>query len=55
MALLDADETVANAIGEIGLDSPQYWLDVIEGRKAPSAANVRALMEKYHAAVASNT
>lgn len=55
IALLDADETVANAVGEISLDSPQYWLDVIEGRKAPSAANVRALMEKYHAAVASNT
>lgn len=55
VALLDADETVDNAIGEIGLDSPQYWLDVIEGRKAPSAANVRALMEKYHAAVASGT
>ena len=55
VALLDADETVANAVGEISLDSPQYWLDVIEGRKAPSAANVRALMEKYHAAVASNT
>ena len=55
VALLDADETVANAIGEISLDSPQYWLDVIEGRKAPSAANVRALMEKYHAAIASGT
>lgn len=55
VALLDADETVANAVGEIGMDSPQYWLDVIEGRKAPSAANVRALMEKYHAAVASGT
>ena len=55
VALLDADETVANAVGEINLDSPQYWLDVIEGRKEPSAANVRALMEKYHAAVASNT
>ena len=55
VALLDADETVANAVGEINLDSPQYWLDVIEGRKAPSAANVRALMEKYHAAVASGT
>lgn len=55
VALLDADETVANAVGEINLDSPQYWLDVIEGRKEPSAANVRALMEKYHAAVASGT
>ena len=55
VALLDADETVANAVGEIGMDSPQYWLDVIEGRKEPSAANVRALMEKYHAAVASGT
>ena len=51
IALLNADETVANAIGEIGLDSPQYWLDVIEGRKEPNAANVKALMDKYHAAV----
>lgn len=51
IALLDADETVANAVGEIGMDSPEYWLDVIEGRKEPSAANVRALMDKYHAAV----
>ena len=53
--MLGPDDTVENAVEEIGMDSPEYWLDVIEGRREASAANVKALMDKYHAALATNT
>lgn len=55
IAMLGPDDTVENAVEEIGMDSPEYWLDVIEGRREASAANVQALMDKYHAALATNT
>lgn len=48
VAMLDAEETVANAVDEIQMDSPEYWLDVIHGKREASAANVKALMDKYH-------
>ena len=44
--------TIDNAVRDIGMDSPDYWLDVLRGRKVASAANIKALMDKYHAAVA---
>lgn len=47
-----ARDTVNQAIDDIGLDSPAYWMDVLEGRREPSAANVKALMDKYHEALA---
>ena len=51
VAMLDAEDTVANAVGEIQMDSPEYWLDVIHGKREASAANVKALMNKYHKAL----
>lgn len=48
VAMLDAEDTVANAVDEIQMDSPEYWLDVIHGKREASAANVKALMNKYH-------
>lgn len=43
--------TVANAVADIGLSMPDYWLEVLEGRKTASKANVKELMDKYHQAV----
>ena len=40
------------AVEDIGMDSPDYWMDVIEGRREASPANVKALMDKYHEALA---
>lgn len=51
VAMLDAEETVANAVDEIQMDSPEYWIEVIHGKKEASAANVKALMNKYHKAL----
>lgn len=48
VAMLDAEDTVANAVGEIQMDSPEYWIEVIHGKRDASAANVKALMDKYH-------
>ena len=48
VAMLDAEDTVANAVDEIQMDSPEYWLDVIHGKREASASNVKALMNKYH-------
>lgn len=44
--------TVDNAVKDIGLTSPDYWLEVLEGQRTASANNIRALMDKYHAALA---
>lgn len=49
------EETVTIAVEDIGMDSPDYWLDVIEGRREASPANVKALMDKYHQALAAVT
>ena len=43
--------TVENAVKDIGLTSPDYWLQVLEGQRTASAANVKSLMVKYHQAV----
>lgn len=48
VAMLDAEDTVANAVDEIQMDSPEYWIEVIHGKRDASAANVKALMDKYH-------
>lgn len=44
--------TVENAVKDIGLASPEYWIQVLEGQRTASANNIRALMDKYHAALA---
>ena len=44
--------TVENAVKDIGLTSPEYWLQVLEGQRTASANNIRTLMDKYHAALA---
>ena len=46
-----AEVTVENAVKDIGLASPDYWLEVLEGQRTASAANVKSLMDKYHQAV----
>ena len=43
--------TIQNAVADIGMDSPDYWLAVLRGQRTASAANVKALMDKYHAAL----
>jgi hypothetical protein len=43
---------VTNAVADIALNSPDYWQDVLEGKKAATVANLTALMDKYHAALA---
>lgn len=48
VAMLDAEDTVSNAVDEIQMDSPEYWIEVIRGNRDASAANVKALMDKYH-------
>ena len=45
------DITVANAVQDIGLNSPEYWDAVLRGTKTASGANIKALMDKYHAAM----
>lgn len=45
------DQTIQNAIKDIGMDSPAYWEDVLRGKKTATAGSVKALMDKYHAAV----
>jgi hypothetical protein len=43
--------TLQNAIRDVGLNSPDLWSDILRGKKTASAANVKSLMDKYHAAV----
>ena len=43
--------TVENAVKDIGLSSPDYWMQVLEGKRTASAANIKSLMDKYHQAV----
>ena len=45
------DVTLQNAIKDIGLNSPDLWSDILRGKKTASAANIKSLMDKYHAAV----
>lgn len=48
VAMLDAEDTVSNAVDEIQMDIPEYWIEVIHGKRDASAVNVKALMDKYH-------
>ena len=43
------------AAAYLGLDSPDYWLDVVESRTAASAQNVEALLKKFIAKIESMT
>lgn len=49
---MSAEEiTIENAIRDIGMNSPDYWLKVLQGAEPASGANVKALMDKYHNAL----
>ncbi len=51
-ATKDPEEiTVQNAVKDIGLTSPDYWLAVLRGERAASARNIKSLMDKYHKAL----
>lgn len=45
------DITVENAVKDIGLNSPDLWEAILRGKRTATAGNVKALMDKYHAAV----
>lgn len=45
------EETLQNAIADIGLNSPDLWRSILQGKRTATAGNVKALMDKYHAAV----
>lgn len=45
------DITIENAVKDVKLTSPDLWEDVLRGRTKPTASQVKALMDKYHAAV----
>lgn len=47
----EIDITIENAVKDVKLTSPDLWEDVLRGRKTPTAGQVKALMDKYHAAV----
>jgi hypothetical protein len=46
-------QTILNAVADIGMNSPGYWQNVIDGTTAASADNVKALIDKYHTALVS--
>lgn len=43
--------TVDNAVKDIGINSPDYWLSVLRGEQTASGSNIKKLMDKYHAAI----
>lgn len=43
------DVTVQNAVEDIGMDMPDYWDAVLRGKRTATPANIKALMDKYHA------
>jgi GH25 family lysozyme M1 (1,4-beta-N-acetylmuramidase) len=45
------DVTIENAIKDIGLNRPDLWESILRGKTVATAANVKALMDKYHEAV----
>ena len=47
----EIDITIENAVKDVKLTSPDLWEDVLRGRTKPTASQVKALMDKYHAAV----
>lgn len=40
--------TIENAVKDGVVTSPDYWRNVLSGKTKASAANVKALMDKYH-------
>lgn len=40
--------TINNAVADGVITMPEYWANVLCGKQIPSAANVKALMDKYH-------
>lgn len=47
----EIDVTVENAVKDIGLNQPDYWKDVLRGKRTASGSNIKALMDKYHKAM----
>jgi DNA-binding NarL/FixJ family response regulator len=47
----EIDITIQNAMKDIKLVQPDLWEDVLRGRKTATPVQVKALMDKYHAAV----
>ena len=47
----EIDITIQNAVKDVKLVQPDLWEDVLRGKKTPTAGQVKALMDKYHAAV----
>lgn len=45
------DITIQNAVKDVKLVQPDLWEDVLRGRKTATPVQVKALMDKYHAAV----
>ncbi len=45
------EENLQNAIADIGLNSPDLWRSILQGKRTATAGNIKALMDKYHAAV----
>ena len=43
--------TVTNTVSDGVVTMPDYWLAVLRGERTASAANVKALMDKYHEAL----
>ena len=43
------DITIQNAVEDIKMDSPDYWEAVLRGKRTATPANIKALMDKYHA------
>lgn len=46
------EATIANAVADVALNSPDYWRGVLTGKTPVSPENVKALMDKYHAVLA---
>lgn len=51
IALTPAQQTVQHAVSDGVITMPDYWIDVLNGKKTPSAANVKSLIDKYHEVV----
>ena len=49
--LTPTEITFENAVKDIGLTSPDYWKAVLAGKKTATAGTIKALMDKYHAAL----
>lgn len=43
--------TLQNAVKDIGLNSPDLWRSILKGKKTATPGVIKALMDKYHAAL----